>query len=632
MKRNIVMLAACTAALTAGMQGTYAEGVTPVYTLDPIVVTATRTPVKKLDTNADIDVVTKKDIELHHDADVGEALKRVPGVMILNNSSNGENYVSNTVYINGSANVVFLIDGMRANTTGNISSNVQLNSFVNMNSIERIEVLKGSASTLYGSDAQGGVINIITKQPKEGEVHTKFSTSFGSADREQYNLYNEGGKDGFFWVVDAQKRIMGDYEDSHGTSVINHINSKALDFKFGKKLGNESSLVFDYMKYKLDYQRPDNGSDDTMRDSGKEDNDRFSLVYKAKISDRLKNQMALYRYHDNLTDDRENNNYGFWSMDLVTTGFSDQLTYQAKDNILTGGFDFYEYDMKHNVGYKSINNKKVTTNAFYLQDIWNIDKHWNLTPGIRIDHHSDFGDHTTPAITLGYKQSRNTNYYLSFKKFFVAPDMYQLYAPGFGNPDLKPAEGQTWELGVNHTFTPTFTVSFNIYKQHANNMVLWSDNTYENVGKSDSRGFSIRLNKAISKHLHANAGYTYTYIDRASSDKNPNYDGFLPKNTINLSLDYSNAKTDAYISGTGMLDRAGRKGYPAISQYKNFWVWNMGADYKVARYAKVFVKADNIFNQFYNENGKSGIPISDSLAAWYSGEGRNYQVGVEFNF
>ena len=122
---------------------------------------------KKIDTNASVSVVTSKQIAQKHFNDVSEALRAVPGVVLGNYSASGQNYSSNKVFINGSSNVVILVDGMRRNTNGVSGSAVNLGTLTDMASIERIEVLKGSASTLYGSDAQGGVINIITKARRE---------------------------------------------------------------------------------------------------------------------------------------------------------------------------------------------------------------------------------------------------------------------------------------------------------------------------------------------------------------------------------------------------------------------------------------------------------------------------------
>ena len=137
------------------------------YSLNEVVVTASRTPEKKIDTNADVAVVTAKEIEQKHFDDVAQAVKNVPGVFINSHGASGQSYNSDQIYINGSPNVVVLVDGMRRNINGNSLMNASIAELVAMDSVDHIEVLKGSASTLYGSDAQGGVINIITKKAKK---------------------------------------------------------------------------------------------------------------------------------------------------------------------------------------------------------------------------------------------------------------------------------------------------------------------------------------------------------------------------------------------------------------------------------------------------------------------------------
>ena len=161
MKKRL-LLASLSAAAFGGILSVNAADM-PVYTLDQVVVTAARTEEKQIDTNASVSVVTSKQIAQKHFNDVSEALRGVPGVVLGNYSASGQNYSSNKVFINGSSNVVILVDGMRRNTNGVSGSAVNLGTLTDMASIKRIEVLKGSASTLYGSDAQGGVINIITK-------------------------------------------------------------------------------------------------------------------------------------------------------------------------------------------------------------------------------------------------------------------------------------------------------------------------------------------------------------------------------------------------------------------------------------------------------------------------------------
>lgn len=602
------------------------------YSLDQVVVTASRTPVKELDANADINVVTREEIQQRHYQDVSEALRHIPGVMIVNNSASGQNYSSNNVYINGSKNVVLLIDGMRMKTNGNEMSNINLGEYVNMDSIERIEVLKGSASALYGSDAQGGVINIITRHPKNGEVSSSAGLSVGSFDGEKYHLYNEGSKDGWFWTVEAQKQLQGNFEDAHGDTVINHINSKALNMKLGKDFDNGSSLVLNYQKYKMDYARPQYGSFSTVRDDGTKDNDRISLQYKEQISRQLVNQISLYRNRTVFNDAyNDPDYYNIWNMEMNTVGASDQLTYEGKNQVITGGIDYYKDKIDKYFGTPEMTGKHVSNTAFYLQDIWNMTSRWNLTPGIRFDHHSAFGNHTTPSITLGYKQSDKANYYMSYKKFFVAPDLYQLYVPDYGNKNLKPQEGGTASLGVNYRWNDSTYGTFSIYQQHAKNMIGFDYATYRyyNTGSVDSYGWNAQVHKDITAALSTFLGYTYTHVDRAASGKNPNLDGFLPRGMVDIGLDYHHDRLSASLTGKGIFHREGKYGSTPVSDYKNYWIWDTAVNYQITPQAQFYVRLNNIFDQFYSDASTTGVPGG---SYWYSAPGRNYEAGVNFQF
>ncbi|HWR38606.1 MAG TPA: TonB-dependent receptor [Patescibacteria group bacterium] len=627
---------------TAPVLAAEAEKEVPNYDLDQIVVTATKTPVKEFEAKANISVVTRKDIEKNHYADVSEALRHVQGVTIMNYGASGENYSSNGLYINGSANVVYLIDGMRANTNGSVFSKAPIGEFVNMNMIERIEVLKGSASTLYGSDAQGGVINIITRKLKDGEIQSKLGLEYGSYGNEQYNFSHSGSKNGYFWSIDAQKRTMGDFKDAQGNSVINDIDSTALNFKVGKNFDENASLALSYQSYKLDYQRPDGGSFNTTRDYGKKDNDKLSIIYDRKFSDKLSGNFSAYRNKSVLKDNYTSPT--IWYMDLETIGFSGQLTYKAdKKHTLTGGFDYYEdkvnnyysaYYAGSTLNAETYQDKKLSNKALFLQDEWNFDQYWNLTTGIRFDRHSQYGDHTTPSAVLGYRQDDKTNYYISYKEFFVAPNQYQIFSK-IGSEDLKPEEGNTVEFGVNHKFNDTFTGSFNIYEQHAENVIgyryLSSAPWYQyyNTGQEDSHGWGLRFTKDFSKNLQMNLGYTYIYIDPASATSNANRNGFLPRGTWNIGLDYDKDKINAVLNGRGIINREGGYGKNVVGEFKNFWVWDLTVNYKASKDTKVYVKVNNLFNKFYAEQGSDGNP---SKTYWYSAPGRNYQMGVEYNF
>lgn len=635
MNQKILTASLAALVLTTGAFSVQAADSVPMYSLDAVVVTANRTPEKKIDANADVAVVSAREVEQKHFDDVAQAVKNVPGVFINSHGASGQSYNSDQIYINGSPNVVVLVDGMRRNTNGNSLMNASIAELVAMDSIDHIEVLKGSASTLYGSDAQGGVINIITKKAKEDGVNTTLRTSFGDNSKEKYTLYNTGKEGNVFWSVEAGKELAGDYKDGWGRKVINHLNAEHYNVKLGYDLGNDSDITLNYEKYKADYTRPDYGSTSIVSDKGKKDNDSISLQYKARLSEKLTNQFSVYRNKTTFKDNYGKPRIDPWAMDMKTTGISDQLTYTTNNQTLTGGVDWYKdeipYYLKNDVEGQSTHNI-----AFYLQDKIDLTDQWNITPGVRVDHHSALGTHTSPSLSIGFKQNENTNYYFNYKTFFVAPNMYQLYAPGSmyegryypaGNKDLKPQEGNTIEFGINHNFSDTLSGTFNIFHTHAKNLIQYV-NGYENTGKANVNGFSLNLNKEFSQHWNTSIGYTFIHSPATAPNKNINSDGILPESTLNINVGYQADKFNANLSGRGIMNRYGNKTNNEMRNYANYWVWDLSANYQFTKEATLFARVNNIFDQFYTDIGSS----QDPYVTWYSAPGRNFEIGLQFQF
>lgn len=613
----------------------------PVYTLDGIVVTASRVPEKKIDSNADVSVVTAKEIEEKHYDDVSEAIRHVPGVMIASHGISSQTTNSDQVYINGSPNVVVLVDGMRRNTNGNSLMNASIGELTNMASVDHIEVLKGAASTLYGSDAQGGVINIITKAPKENGVHTTLRASVGNFGRENYNFYNEGREGNLFWTVEAGKELLHQYKDGWGRRVVNHLNADHYNVKLGYDLGNDSDLVFHYEKYSSDYTMPYSGTNDRTPSAGTKDNDSTSLQYKAKINDRLTNQLYVYRNNTSFDIPKSD-----WEMNMRTSGISDQLVYEMDNQTITGGFDWYEDEIRKYPQEQELAGKKVHTAAFYLQDKIDITKQWNVTPGIRVDHHSQFGNRTSPSLSIGYMPNDKTNYYFNYKTFFVAPNLYQMYVWNpdwrtYGNKNLKPETGYTFEFGVNHQFNDTLSGTFNVFHTYAHNIIQSerigkTDNynyIFENMDRANINGFNLNLNKEFSSHWSTYVGYTYMHIN-AQKGKNINNDGFIPESTLNVGINYKADKFNASLDGRGVMNRYGKKDYPEMRNYANYWVWDVAANYQFAKGATLFARVNNIFDQFYTDVGSSYGPNAGptQYPYWYSAPGRNFEIGMQFTF
>ncbi|MDO4177949.1 MAG: TonB-dependent receptor [Phascolarctobacterium sp.] len=610
-----------------------AEEVEPTFELDQIVVTAGRIEQTLADSNASVNVVSRKEIEEKHYQTVTEALRNVPGVTIQNYSATGANYSSDYLYINGTSHVLVLVDGQRANTNGSVSSVFQPSEVSNMDNIERIEVLKGSASTLYGSDAVGGVINIITRKPTPG-VSTKVSAVFGSYNKRTYSIYNQGmTKSGFYWTINGQKDDMRDYKDGYGNNVVNRIDSKTYGAKIGQKFGDKADVSVSYSRYKNDYIRPDKDSSDPVAINGKKDNQKYAVNFVYHFNDKLTNTFNFFSRTADL-DDNTNNPIKTWTMREKTWGISDQLTYKNGPHTIVGGFDYYKDAMnEYHDQYTPSLTGTVDNKAFYIQDTMEFGP-LTFTPGIRFSKHSEYGNKTSASAVIGYKTSEATNVYVSYKEFFRAPYLYELYNPFYGSEKLKPEEGETYEVGMNTRIDNKTTFSCHVFRTNSDNLIGFNSATwkYYNAGEERITGWDMQITKQFDKQLSASLAYTRIHIPATSAWSNENRNGYIPKHTYDIRINYEQTKFNAFATIKGIVDRPGNKSYEkdVLDSFKTVWTMNLGVNYKPVKGMNIFFNANNLFNRMYTDTCYD--MRHPGGAGWYSQPGRNFLAGVEYTF
>ena len=608
------------------------------FNLDQIVVTANRLPQTNFDAHANVNVVTRKDIEENHYQTVSDALRQVPGVTIQNYSATGANYSADGLYINGTSHVIVLIDGQRANTNGSVFSVFQPSEISNMDAIERIEVLKGSASTLYGSDAVGGVINIITRKPKNGEVSTKVSAAFGSYDKRTFNLYHQGStKDGFYYAVGLQKDTMGDYKDGQGNTTINDIDGQTYNAKIGKRFGDRAEVNLSYSRYKLNYERPEVAGWPSAytgnRVEGKKDNEKWALTFDYKFDDAFRNTLSLFTRTSDL-DDNTNHPANLWLMREETWGISDQLTYTAGQHTLVAGIDYYKDKMKkYQDAYTPSMTGEVSNKAFFMQDTMKFGA-LTVTPGVRFSHHSIYGSNTSLSGVVAYDINDRANVYVSYKEFFRAPYLYELYNPSFGSEKLEPEKGHTVELGGNVRLDDKTTVSAHVFRTMSDNLIGSNPITwkYYNAGDERITGFDLQVARQLAKEWNVTAAYTYLHIPARNSSQNSNRDGYIPRGVLDLGIHYDAAKFNANLSVKGVLGRPGRLvNEPFVADsYKSYWLCNLGVNYRPVEGMNVFLRLNNLFNRMYTEQCYDMRTPGGN--GWYSQPGRNFLMGVEYTF
>ena len=612
---NAVLMSALMSTSVVWGTTAFAAENTPEYFLDTMVVTATRTPVEAFKTNANVSVITSKEIKERHYSDLSEALRMVPGVYIGNYAPAGYDN-SNALKINGADEIVVLVDGVKINNVSNRVSAVMLK---NMDNVDRIEVLKGSASTLYGSDAKGGVINIITKKPEK--ISTYFRVDGGSNSVTNYYMGQSGKEKDWSWDAYVSRNLSGDFKDGDGITTPSSSKSTSTNFKITKKLSDKHELTATYDSYKADYKYT--ALWEPALKNGKVDNQNYKFILNSNFDGNTTNVLSFV----NLDNDTDFNAY---KTKTNTKRITDQLSTQLGNHLLTAGFEFSHDKVI------TFNGKKMMNRAFFLQDQFDITDQLKLTAGVRHDNNSGFGKHTTTSANLGYTFNNDrTNVYVSYSEYFIPPSPSNLYSASYGNPNIKPETGNTKEIGINHKFDDTFVLSAHAFKRYSENRIGYVKPKYTNVGDEKARGWDIQLKKQFTPQFSTYVGYTHSVID-ATAQRAKNVDGYVPKGAWDIGLDYDNKDFNASLIGKGVIDRMGPQSADAVDAFfpaTTYFVWDASMNYNVNKNAKIYFKVNNIFDKFYAEHSNARYNWSaDPDGQWWRAPGRSFLVGMEYAF
>ena len=608
------------------------------FTLDQIVVTATRTPVTEFDAHANVSVITAKDIENRHYTTVKDALRDVPGAVITDYGRPGFD-MSNSIRINGAKEVVVLVDGVRVSQSDiyPLASTM----FVPVENIERIETLKGAASALYGADAKGGVINIITK--RTAEPVTKIRGEAGNFGAREYAFYTQGKSENgkITYRINAKKNELGDAEDGHGDKIVRDLDAKTFGFFINNEFSKGNDLSVAYNKYKSDFKYNDTFYNGGIT-QGHTNTDEWTVNSNQKISDKISNQFTFkhLKFNTNYSDQ----NFVSSLTKSVSWEINDQITAKLSDtNTLVAGVSYMRdnYENTYDDGwFPSALKATITKKAIFLQDEWNFAKKWDLNTGLRYDKHSTAGSAFTPRFNVGYKPDDNNNIYLSYSRFFVAPTAYNYFDATYGNPNLNPEKGYTWELGWNHKFDESTALASHIFYRKSHDAIgyvdfgyddawNWLGGQYDNIEDETAKGFDVQLKKAFGKNFTSSIGYTYTNTKQNQGGViTRNVDGYIPKHAINMALSYNSRKFDADLTARASLDR--KSTIPGRFPSKDYVIVDLAINYRPVKELKAYIKCNNLFDKFYAES--SAVNSYMPPGSWYTMPGRSIVAGVEYSF
>lgn len=572
--------------------------------LEEVVVTAMRIEEPLEETTSSVTVIRSEDIEKKGIDFLADALRSVPELNLVQNGGAGK--VASVLLRGGSSShVLVMIDGIKVNspTAGSYDF-----SSINVEDIERIEIVKGPQSTFYGSEAMAGVINIITKR---GSARPEITTSFEAG---SYGTYKP-----VLTVAGSYKkmdyRLTGSYFNTEGISAAkagterDGYTNTSISGKIGLSPTEKIDLEF---VGKYAYNRSDLDGFDFFAGKAVDDTNFIQRRNHSILSgkgtfylSRLWEQVIIIsrvaeilKFSD--PDDTFNNAEVITEIDTLDW----QNNFQISEKfVVTAGAE-YKMEKGENTGNfeRSLDNK-----ALYLNNKLKLfDETVVLNAGLRYDDLEISGAKTTFRIgAIYYIKPIALSIRGTYGTGFRAPALNELFFPFYGNPDLKPEETTSWEAGLEKTFLQDrVSLSFTYFEQNYKNLIDTHPLTFTavNISKAEIKGVESGTSFKFSDALLIRALYTYLDTeDKKTGRRLP----LRPQDKFNFSADIS--VKDWSFSANYIF--VGKRFDSSVDRdLSSYSVINISGKYNISKRISLFARIDNLLDEEYEESGSYETP------------------------
>ena len=619
-------------------------------TAEQIVVTATRIPTPGEQLGSSVTVISAEEIEARQYRSLAEALRSVPGVRVVQAGGPGQ---QTSVFIRGasSSHTLLLVDGTDASDPSNPSGAVDFSNLL-VDNVERIEIIRGPQSTLYGSRAIGGVINVITRRGA-GAPSASVAMEAGSNSTANQYVTAEGATGQLDYSLSLT------HLKTHGDSVTperlregnaeeadryrNYSASTRLDTQLGDAA--QLTLYGRYTDSKSGFD-PEVGPFDppafafnTAEDPDAELRNKEYLLRgegRASLFDGLWDALLAvsYTYYDRRTDnDREQTDRTLEKVhylgDTVEVSFNNDF-YVAEAHTLSAGLGTKKESLDAS-GFREFpappfppfvvsedSDADARTDYAYAQDQFAFGQRLFGTLGVRVDDHEDFGSETTYRLTAAYNHAQtDTRLSASVGTGFRAPSLFELY--GFspnnfgsayvGNPDLDPETSFGWDVGFEQalagerlSFGATYFVNdIDDLIQLVTDPVSFNQ-TSENVDQVQIQGVELFLTVEPVSPLRVAVSYTHQDIDQ-DDDSSDTEVVRRPRDKANLDIDYAvSPNVNLYLG----VDHVGQRkdvirahDSAATISLKSYTTANATLSYEPSREWRFFGRVDNLTDEHY---------------------------------
>jgi len=584
--------------------------------IEKITVTANKFEQSINDVLASVEVIDRAEIESSNVRDLPTLLGTQVGFQVNSNGGFGQN-AGVSLRGTGSGDTLILIDGVR---TGSATLGQKALSNVPLNSIERIEIIKGSRAAVYGSDALAGVINIITRESD----NLSLSATLGS---DAYQDYQVAGsvKSG-----DVTTAFNAGFEKTDGFDVLQGVapdedgyENKNLGFKvnYSDALYGDFKLLGQYSEGYADYDSSFSPADSSLERS------------------EFKNYQLSAGWHKNYTNQMHSVDIAVStddSHDISSFGISDfitkrvQLDYTGQYNLsdvlnISGGINWYNDDVSHSTTQYDVQERDVL--AVFVGAYYNTDKVLaNLT--LRQDDDEQFGDETTYTAAAGYHLSDDATVRISQSTGFKAPTFNDLYFPAFpgfppsSNSELEPEKSLNREIGLNVDFDIA-QVDVAIFRNDIEDKISLDTNFFPvNVSEARYEGIEFSLSQQFFG-FDSNLNFAYLSAeDRETGAELRN----VAKRTFNWEVARQFGAFDASLDMQYRSDRQG-----AVTRLGSYTLWNLAGNYQVNEHIEVSLRVENLFDKEYNAVD-ANADFTTGEVYYYNTPERRFFAGASYQF
>lgn len=602
----IISIAALSSSLLYAPQITFAQEEEQEVD-DVIFVTANRRPQPLSQIGSSVSVLSEVDLERGQQSFVLDALESIPGVATSQNGSFGGS-ASISIRGAGGDNTVLLVDGVQMNDASAPGGSFNFGTLDTYN-ISRIEVLRGPQSILYGSDAIGGVINIVTKTGEEGfggKIFVEggsFNTWRGGA-----NIYGGTDKIGFNVSASAMDTDgISKADENDGNTEADGLTSYNFASKFTANLSEKFQVEA------LGNYSESNGFYDA---SGPIDGSTLQQNETDQIAGVLRGNLDLLdgRFTNTLSTEYSKINrtlLGDYDP-FLATGIRTNFDYLGVFTVnpewtVTGGLQHEKTKSEGNAESSFDISSVFGELAFTgIEDLV-------VTAGSRYDDHETFGGNASSRITASYQlKETNTKLLANWGQGFRAPSISQLTFACLTcvgiNEDLNPETSSGFELGLVQPFlNDQVSISATYFQQNVDNKITYVNYSegYDNIAKTVSKGVELNINADVTDALYVTANYTYTDAKETTGGINIPLIR-EPKHLISGSIQWSptdQLSTSLLVTHNSSEEQ--RSGTPTLESWTRV---DIRASYEIMEDLSVYARVDNVLNEEYQYITGYGTP------------------------